>query len=139
MIQELKLEKILKIGADVYERTRQNYEREIHERHNRKGREDDIHDEDELRNIIKEQNAELDFVLEREDRTETGLQRALDIQTQRAWESKEINATRQCELEIEIRELKSQCKQMKEKMSEDEEIYEMTAEDLKKQIDKKQI
>ena len=71
--------------------------------------------------------------------TETGLQRALDIQTQRAWESKEINATRQCELEIEIRELKGQCKQMKEKMSEDEEIYEMTAEDLKKQIDKKQI
>jgi len=49
-------------------------------------------------------------VLEREDKTETGCKRALDICYERAWELKENNAKKQCDLEIEIKELKSQCK-----------------------------
>ena len=72
----------------------------------------------------------IDFVQEREDKTEIGCQRALDICYKRAWEQKEENAKRQCALEIEIKELKSQFKEMKEKILEDEEYYEMTIEDL---------
>ena len=69
-------------------------------------------------------------MLEREDRTEAGCKRALDLCYKSAWEQKEENAKRQCALEIEIAELKSQFKEMKEKILEDEEYYEMTIEDL---------
>ena len=47
-------------------------------------------------------------MLEREDRTEAGCKRALDLCYKSAWEQKEENAKRQCELEIEIAELKGQ-------------------------------
>ena len=61
--------------------------------------EDDIHDEDQLRGIIKEQNLTIDFVMEREDKTEIGCKRALDFSYKRAWKQKEEDAIKKWELE----------------------------------------
>ena len=72
--------------------------------------------------MIKDKNGELEFVLEREEMTTNGYKRALDIQTRREWESKEVNAKKQCELEIELKDTKIELNEVKEELIEERDI-----------------
>ena len=66
MKEQIIFERKLKVGNEVYENYKKRVEQELEQRHLTQGAKDDINDEQELRNIIKQQKREIDFVLDRE-------------------------------------------------------------------------
>ena len=67
MVHNLKFEKLLHINKDIVRKFEKSIELEIQQRHQKKGEEDDISDEDELRTMVKDQKRTVDFILEREE------------------------------------------------------------------------